>query len=84
MYLTYLALQSIGYIVFMTEGLIAAIHFRQLDGLERVKAIWSHALLQLRAVICVLIGFGVIYRNKVIATACAPGRASDYVRPSLQ
>ncbi|EFJ53321.1 hypothetical protein VOLCADRAFT_120257 [Volvox carteri f. nagariensis] len=60
------AFMSIGYIVFMTEGLIAAIHFRQIDGPERVKAIWSHALLQLRAVICVIIGFGVIYRRKII------------------
>ncbi|GLC46618.1 hypothetical protein PLESTB_001223600 [Pleodorina starrii] len=60
------AFMSIGYIVFMTEGLIAAIQFRHIDGPERVKAIWSHALLQLRALICVLIGFGVIYRNKIL------------------
>ncbi|GLI61584.1 hypothetical protein VaNZ11_004000 [Volvox africanus] len=60
------AFMSIGYVVFMTEGLIAAIHFRQIDGHERVKAIWSHALLQLRAVICIVIGFGVIYRNKIL------------------
>ncbi|KXZ44862.1 hypothetical protein GPECTOR_61g815 [Gonium pectorale] len=59
---------SIGYIVFMTEGLIAAIHLRQIDGPDRVKAIWSHALLQLRALVCILIGFGVIYRNKAQCT----------------
>ncbi|PNW82466.1 hypothetical protein CHLRE_06g280100v5 [Chlamydomonas reinhardtii] len=60
------AFMSIGYIVFMTEGLIAAIHFRHIDGPDRVKAIWSHALLQIRALVCVLIGFGVIYRNKIL------------------
>ncbi|PNH10254.1 hypothetical protein TSOC_003067 [Tetrabaena socialis] len=60
------ALMSIGYIVFMAEGLIAAIHFRHIDGLERVKAIWSHALLQLRALFCILLGFGVVYRNKIL------------------
>lgn len=57
---------SIGYIGVMAEGLIIAIHFRQTDGSERVKAIWSHAVMQLRAAVLVIIGFGVIYRNKVL------------------
>lgn len=39
--------------------------FRHLDGPERVRSIQSHALLQLRAVVCIAVGFGVIYRNKV-------------------
>ncbi len=49
----------------MAEGLIIAIHFRQTEGSERVKSIWSHAVMQLRAAVLVIIGFGVIYRNKV-------------------
>lgn len=56
---------SLGYIIFMSEGLLAAIMFRSIDGAERVSAIQSHALLQLRAVLCICLGFGVIYRNKV-------------------
>jgi cytochrome b-561 domain-containing protein 2 len=66
---------SIGYLVFMSEGLIAAIYFRQIDpSPERVKAIWSHALLQLRAVVCILIGFGVIYANKIRCVRCLSAR----------
>lgn len=56
---------SIGYLLFMAEGLISAVRFRHLDGPERVRAIQSHALWQLRAVLCVFIGFVIIYRNKV-------------------
>lgn len=60
------ALMSIGYVIFMAEGVISGIMFRHMEpGLERVNAIQSHALLQLRAVVCIAIGFGVIYRNKV-------------------
>ncbi|KAG2492371.1 hypothetical protein HYH03_009319 [Edaphochlamys debaryana] len=50
----------------MTEGIVASIQFRSIDGPERVKAIWGHALLQARAFVCLAIGFGVIYRNKVL------------------
>lgn len=57
---------SIGYILFMAEGLISAVAFRNVEGQDRVKAIQSHALLQLRAVVCIILGFVVIYRNKVI------------------
>lgn len=67
--------QSIGYIGVMAEGLIIAIHFRQTDGSERVKAIWSHAVMQLRAAVLVIIGFGVIYRNKVRV----PGRSGQHM-----
>lgn len=56
---------SLGYLLFMTEGLISAVMFRHLDGPERVKAIWGHALMQTRALVCICIGFGVIYQNKV-------------------
>mmetsp|Transcript_30061 Transcript_30061/g.66602 ORF Transcript_30061/g.66602 Transcript_30061/m.66602 type:complete len:240 (+) Transcript_30061:50-769(+) len=57
---------SLGYILFMTEGLISSVMFRQLDGPERVRAIQSHALLQLRAILCIIVGFAVIYWNKII------------------
>ncbi|KAG1681103.1 hypothetical protein FOA52_015544 [Chlamydomonas sp. UWO 241] len=56
---------SIGYVLFMTEGLLAAIMFRHLDGPERVAAIQSHAIMQIRALVCIVIGFVVIYQNKV-------------------
>lgn len=59
---------SLGFLLFMSEGLISAVMFRHIDGPDRVRAIQSHALLQLRAVICIAIGFGVIYRNKVSGT----------------
>lgn len=51
----------------------SAIMFRHIEGTERVKAIQSHALLQLRAVLCIAIGFGVIYRNKVRGGESAKG-----------
>lgn len=56
---------SLGFMLFMTEGLIGSVMFRQLDGPERVQAIWAHALMQGRAFVCILIGFVVIYQNKV-------------------
>lgn len=56
---------SLAYIFFMAEGLITAVQFRSLDGQERVNGIQSHAMMQLRAVILVLIGAGVIIYNKV-------------------
>jgi len=60
------ALMSVGYIIFMSEGVLSAVMFRTLDGPERVSAIWSHALLQARAMVCIVAGFVVIYRNKVV------------------
>lgn len=56
---------SVGYLLFMTEGLMSAVVFRHMDGADRVRAIWAHALMQCRAVICIIIGFIVIYQNKV-------------------
>lgn len=56
---------SLGYLIFMAEGLISAVMFRHLEGAERTRAIESHGFMQLRAVTCIAIGFGVIYRNKV-------------------
>ena len=61
----HLVMMSIGYIIFMAEGLVASVMFRHLDGMQRVSAIWSHTVMQLRAVLAIAVGFGVIYRNKV-------------------
>ncbi|GAX81977.1 hypothetical protein CEUSTIGMA_g9405.t1 [Chlamydomonas eustigma] len=57
---------SIGYILFMSEGVVSSIMFRHLDGPVRVRAIWTHAVMQARALICVALGFAVIYQNKII------------------
>jgi cytochrome b-561 domain containing protein 2 len=35
------------------------------QGHERVLAIQSHIMMQLRSLLCILIGFGVVYKNKV-------------------
>ncbi|KAL6748955.1 cytochrome b-561-like protein [Haematococcus lacustris] len=59
-------LMSAGYLLFMSEGIIAAIMFRHIDGHDRVHAIWGHAWLQLRSVLCIAAGFAAIYRNKVL------------------
>jgi cytochrome b-561 domain-containing protein 2 len=56
---------SIGYLLFMAEGLMSALGFRALDGPDRVAGIQSHALLQMRASLAIAIGFGVIFKNKV-------------------
>ena len=56
---------SLGYIYFMTEGLLVAWQMRQIDGIERVQAIELHATHQLRALLLILIGAGAIIYNKV-------------------
>mmetsp|Transcript_10876 Transcript_10876/g.19810 ORF Transcript_10876/g.19810 Transcript_10876/m.19810 type:complete len:234 (+) Transcript_10876:139-840(+) len=56
---------SIGYILFMTEGVLGALLFRQLEGLERVKAIQAHAYMQLRAIVFIFAGATVIIYNKI-------------------
>lgn len=57
---------SIGYLLFMAEGLMSALGFRMLDGPDRVAGINGHALLQIRATLAIILGFGVIYKNKVV------------------
>lgn len=63
------ALMSLGYLGFMTEGVVAAIKFRSLEGQERVRAIQFHALLQVAASACIAGAFYAIYQNKVIHTS---------------
>ena len=53
------------YRLFMSEGVVSALSLRQLEGPERARAIQGHALLQLRSLVCITLGFCVIYRNKV-------------------
>ncbi len=56
---------SIGYLLFMAEGLMSALGFRMLDGPDRMAGIQGHVLLQIRAMLAIALGFGVIYKNKV-------------------
>ena len=62
-------LMSVGFVLLMTQGLVAAVQFRALDGPPRVAAIQSHALMQLRALLCIAVAFGVIVYNKVRSMA---------------
>eukprot|EP01023_Acetabularia_acetabulum_P036230 TRINITY_DN3425_c0_g1_i2.p1 TRINITY_DN3425_c0_g1~~TRINITY_DN3425_c0_g1_i2.p1 ORF type:complete len:300 (-),score=38.26 TRINITY_DN3425_c0_g1_i2:403-1302(-) len=57
---------TLGYVVFMAEGVIAGIKFRRLDGKDRAKAITTHAMWQLSAVSSILIAFTLIYYNKML------------------
>lgn len=57
---------SLGFLGFMSEGVLLAHSFRLLDGPDRVKAIWQHALMQVAACISISIGFGAIFFNKVL------------------
>jgi hypothetical protein len=67
-------LMSLGGLLFCSEGVLHAAQMRGLDsGPERVAAIQGHALLQVRSLVCFLLGFAVIARNKVgCPLACRP------------
>jgi hypothetical protein len=51
---------------FMTEGILAAVKFRNLDGGPRVLAIQNHGWIQVAATLSTALGFGAIYRNKAL------------------
>ncbi|KIZ04868.1 cytochrome [Monoraphidium neglectum] len=55
---------AIGYLFFMGEGLISAWAIRTTAGEERLRGLDMHALMQLRAVVLIAIGAGVIIHNK--------------------
>lgn len=55
---------SLGFLIFMSEGILGALSFRALDNQARVAAIIGHALMQVRAMVLVLLGFAVIFQNK--------------------
>ena len=68
---------AFGYILFMAEGLVAAIAIRHAEtGAERVLKIQSHALLQLRAIVLITFGFAAIVRNKVWGSTRRGARCS--------
>lgn len=48
----------------MTEGIVAAYRFRNLDGGPRVQAIQNHGWIQGAATVSVALGFLAIWRNK--------------------
>ena len=58
-------LMSVGFLGLMTEGLLAAVRFRPLDGQARTSAIFHHAYLQIVSITCIFLGFLAIYKNKV-------------------
>lgn len=60
---------TLGFLGFMTLGIVRSITFRPLDGRPRVKAIQVHALLQIGAVACISLGLAAIIQNKVWADA---------------
>lgn len=57
---------SLGFLGFMSEGVLLAHSFRSLEGTDRVKAIWQHVTMQVAAIASISIGFGSIYYNKVL------------------
>lgn len=59
-------LMSIGFLALMSEGVLTALKFRQLEGQQRVAAIQRHFYIQLVAALAVSAAFYAIYRNKVI------------------
>ena len=58
---------TLGFLGFMTLGVVRSITFRPVDGRPRVKAIQVHALLQVGAVACITLGLAAIIQNKVCA-----------------
>lgn len=56
---------SVGFLGFMTLGVVRSITFRTLDGKARTKAIQIHAFLQGVASSCMFGGLGCIVQNKV-------------------
>ena len=56
---------TLGFLGFMTEGIMAAVRFRPNEGTSRVAAITNHALIQCAATLCLTLGFYAIYHNKV-------------------
>ncbi|PRW55908.1 cytochrome b561 domain-containing 2 [Chlorella sorokiniana] len=54
----------LGFLGFMTEGIMAAVRFRPNEGLSRVQAITNHAIIQSAATACIAMGLYAIYHNK--------------------
>ncbi|KAL3148526.1 hypothetical protein ABBQ38_013964 [Trebouxia sp. C0009 RCD-2024] len=56
---------SLGFLSFMTMGVVRSVTFRPLEGKTRTKAIQVHAVLQVLALSCALAGLAAIVQNKV-------------------
>jgi cytochrome b-561 domain-containing protein 2 len=59
-------LMSIGFLGFMSEGILAAHRLRHnTDGATRVAGLQNHMWIQFTSTVCITLGFYAIYRNKV-------------------
>jgi hypothetical protein len=58
-------LLTLGFLGFVTEGIMVAVSFRPKEGMTRVTAITNHALIQAAATAFLTLGFYAIYHNKV-------------------
>lgn len=58
-------LMAAGYLLFMSEGVMAAVRFRKREGGDRVAAIWLHAFTMGFALLSVAGGFAAIYANNI-------------------
>jgi hypothetical protein len=56
---------GLGFLGFMCEGIISAYRLRASDGAPRVAAIQNHMWVQLASMTSIILGFWVIYLNKV-------------------
>ena len=79
---------AVGFLGFMTEGILAAYRFRATDGGVRVQAIQNHGWIQAAATVAVASGFLAIYRNKASGrwgTCAGPrGRVVPALLPQLK
>ena len=66
---------AVGFLGFMTEGILAAYRFRATDGGARVQAIQNHGWIQAAATVAVASGFLAIYRNKASGAELLAGVA---------
>lgn len=65
---------SLGFLSFMTMGVVRSVTFRPLEGKARTKAIQIHAILQVLALTCMFAGLAAIILNKVIKPNCSQTR----------
>jgi cytochrome b-561 domain-containing protein 2 len=56
---------TVGFLGFMHQGIMKAYRLRSSDGTVRVAGLQAHLWIQLVAVSCTLLGFLIIYLNKV-------------------
>ena len=71
---------AVGFLGFMTEGILTSITFRHLEGNERVSKIWQHLSWQIVSLICIIAGFLTIFQNKVSIWPFQLMRLSDIFR----